>query len=108
MDGAIEHIGECVRLRPAYAMRAHRGLGRILAQAGRPEEAVDEYKKYLRLQPDDARVHNDLGKVLGGLGRLEEAIGHFAEAVRLRPGFEDAQRNLQYARAELYKAGQGK
>jgi tetratricopeptide (TPR) repeat protein len=82
-DGAIEHIAEGVRLRPAYALRAHRGLGRILAEAGRPEEAVAEYKKYLRLRPDDARVHNDLGKVLGGLGRLEEAIGHFAEAVRL-------------------------
>jgi spermidine synthase len=108
VDGAIEHIAEGVRLRPAYALRAHRGLGRILAEAGRPEEAVAEYKKYLRLRPDDARVHNDLGKVLGGLGRLEEAVGHFTEAVRLRPGFEDAQRNLQYARAELYKAGQGK
>jgi len=68
-----------------------------LVQAGRPEEAVAEYKAALRLRADDARAHYNLGYALLSARRLPEARQEFEAALGLDPGLtvaRDALRQL--------------
>jgi tetratricopeptide (TPR) repeat protein len=82
---------------------AHHNLGVALAQAGKPEEAVDYFKETVHLKPDFADAHYNLGSALAQLGRLPEALPHFEQAVRLKPAKAEFQNN--YANA-LMLAGQ--
>lgn len=50
---------------------------------GRTEDAVEDYKKALTLDPDDAVLHNNLGLLLEKLGWKQKAGDHFAKADRL-------------------------
>jgi Flp pilus assembly protein TadD len=48
--------------------------------------------------PDSVQPLNNLGVALASLGRLDEAIAQFERALAIQPGFEDARRNLAFAR----------
>jgi tetratricopeptide (TPR) repeat protein len=52
---------------------------KILAQA------VDEGRRAVQLEPDDALAHRNLGFALRTLGRYEEATSEFRESLRLVP-----------------------
>ena len=61
-----------------------------LADQGKLDEAIAEYREAIRLKPDDAEAHNNLGNDPERQGKLDEAIadiprGHPAQA-RLRRG----------------------
>jgi len=68
-----------------------------LLEAGRFDEAIDELRAVLALQPDAVEARNNLGVALASIGRLDEAIDQFQQALAIRPGFADAQRNLALA-----------
>ena len=72
----------------------HQNLGMILADKGRPEEALQHYRISIRLKPDDAMGHYNLGGALDDLGQVEEAMREYREALRLNPDFPDAYCNL--------------
>lgn len=63
-------------------------------QAGRLEEALEEYRSALRLDPDDVNVHNSLGVCLAQRQDLDGARGAFNEALRRVPGEAMALYNL--------------
>lgn len=77
--------------RQPYA-RALSGLGRTVAQAGRPAEAIPLLEQGLELtrslSGEDLETLadrlNDLGSALFRLGRFDEAISHLEEALPLR------------------------
>jgi Flp pilus assembly protein TadD len=71
-------------------------LASALFKKGRLNEAINEFREALRLNPDYAEAHCNLGAALGTQGRLDEAVTHLQEALRLRPDYPDAQRNLRY------------
>jgi tetratricopeptide (TPR) repeat protein len=52
---AVTHFAIAVQLRPDLA-DAHRNLGLALANLGRFDEALREFREVLRLKPDDANV----------------------------------------------------
>src|SRR5208337_584996 len=52
-------------------------LGIALAQEGNLKEAVEQYQRVLRLQPNIAAAHYNLGVILLQLGAGQEAIEHF-------------------------------
>ena len=80
---------------------AHANLGLVLADAGRPDEALTHFSEALRISstPDPrtgagsgvpspeytALLHGQIGLLLGRQGRIDEATAHFREALRLRP-----------------------
>ena len=88
-------------------MAAHYNLALALTQAGRPEEAITEFRAAVALQPDAAVLHNELGIALAEVRRFPEAIAEFREAVRLKPDFEDAQANLAKALKEKWPRTSG-
>ena len=77
---------------------AHAKLGALLAEEGRPEQAIVHFQDAVRLHPNNAYAHNVWGLALGQMWRFDEAVVHFEAAVRIRPDYIDARRNLRVIR----------
>lgn len=75
----------------------HYDYGSALLEAGRPQQAVAEFRAALQTMPNSVEAHNNLGIALGSQGKLDDAIEQFQLALGLKPDFADAQRNLAMA-----------
>jgi tetratricopeptide (TPR) repeat protein len=64
---------------------------------GRYVEAVENYKRALRIEPNNAETYNSLGIALRALERLDEAVESYRKAVDLEPDFCGAYNNLGIA-----------
>ncbi len=100
-DLALDLIRQAIRLHDRSASRTHdrslaylSSLGTTLRQMGRGAEAVDAFRRAVRLAPQDAQVHYNLANVLCDNGKPEEAVAAFREAIRIRPDFVAAHYNL--------------
>ena len=60
-------------------------LGNALAETGWLTEAVQAYRRALRLEPAYADAHSNLGETLVYLGRYEEARFHWNAYLELDP-----------------------
>ena len=70
-------------------------------QAGRPQEAIEQYRQALKINPDFAEAHNGLGRTLAAQGHVNEAIPHFEQALQLNPDLDEAYMNLTLAYAKI-------
>ena len=68
-----------------------------LAEKGRFEESVAEWRRALALSPDDAKAHNNFGRALAGKGDFEQAIVHWSKALEADPRYWEAHNNLGVA-----------
>ena len=78
-----------------------KGLGAVLKQMGRADEALMPMRQAAALLPGDAEAHNSLGVVLKNLGRFDDAVSGYHRALELNPDFADAHNNLGVALQEL-------
>ena len=76
-------------------------LGNALQQAGQINEAMEQYREVLRLDPNQEHANLDLGVALAMTGQLQEAANCFARALRNRPDWSGAHLNLGRALFEL-------
>jgi adenylate cyclase len=84
---AIQSLEQAIRLNP-YPPSVHfRILGGAYRGAGRYEEAITEYKKALRQNPDDIFTHLGLAVIYIKLDREEEARAEAKEVMRIHPKF---------------------
>ncbi len=74
-------------------------LGLVLDRAGRPGDAIAEYRRALDHNPNHLETLNNLGVVLAGQGRMDEAARHFERVVAVDPENADAHANLGLALA---------
>jgi spermidine synthase len=63
----------------------HNVLGIGLAEKGRLDEAIAEFRDALRLEPEAAVTHWHLGAALASRGGLEEAVEHLRRSAQLDP-----------------------
>lgn len=84
---------ESVDLAPAH-FRPRLLLGEALHDAGRRQEAVEQYKISIRLRPTEVTGYVKLGLCLAEMGRLDEARRSLREAVVLDPHNGPARRAL--------------
>jgi tetratricopeptide (TPR) repeat protein len=68
----------------------HYKLGNIYLDFGMNDEAIDEYKKAIKLFPRLPDVHTKLGIALRNKGLTEDAIVHFIKAKELNPNYGPA------------------
>jgi protein O-mannosyl-transferase len=81
--------------------RARHNLGQALVTAGRPEEAVLEFRRAIELQPHHAFAHASLAQVLLTRGELADAEAHLRAALAADPRWVDAWVNLGLTLARL-------
>ena len=55
-----------------------------MAAKGQSDEAISEFRKALRLDPDSSRTHRNLGDALASQGMQEEGIEHLRRAAESR------------------------
>jgi len=60
-------------------------LGWLYYRQNQFDRAVDTYKRWLKIKPDDADIHMRLAQILVDQGAFSEAIGHFRAARRGDP-----------------------
>jgi Flp pilus assembly protein TadD len=80
---------------------ADNDLGMQRQQAGQLQEAIQYYKRAVRLYPDLADGHANLGNTMVQLGRVREAVGQYEQALRIEPDFSKAHNDLAIALARL-------
>jgi protein O-mannosyl-transferase len=79
---------------------AHYNYGGFLAEQGRLDDAVEQYREAVRIMPTYALAQFSLGMALGRLGRCTEAIGPFRAVLKLAPDSAEAHSGLGLALAD--------
>jgi tetratricopeptide (TPR) repeat protein len=72
----------------------HSTIGILFSQQGRLDDAADQFRRALALDPSHAEACNNLGNILLQQGKLEEAVECYRKALQMRPKYADAQNNL--------------
>ncbi len=75
------------------------GLGALLYERGRFDDALDVYDRAIARRRGEAALHYNRAMVLEDLGRIADALDGYETALRLDPAFADAHWNV----ARLYE-----
>lgn len=78
-------------------------LGDALLDRGKPNDAIDKYKKAINVRKDLARAYNNLGVALYAIDRYDEAISSYQEAINHDSHYADAYYHQGIALANLGK-----
>jgi tetratricopeptide (TPR) repeat protein len=96
-----EHLyGEILRQQPDHFDALLR-LGVIAAQTGRPERAVELFRKAIKLNGKIPAVHRNLGMALFELKRFRDALASYDRAISLKPDYADCYNSRGLALQEL-------
>jgi tetratricopeptide (TPR) repeat protein len=100
-----EGIAELDRTLGADEHHLHRSVLRynraqVLAGLGRAQEALEEYRAVIAVDPHYPEYHFDLGNLLRKLGREQEALDAYETALRLGPPFPEVYYNRGDVRNE--------
>ncbi|HUB67574.1 MAG TPA: tetratricopeptide repeat protein [Candidatus Methylacidiphilales bacterium] len=85
----------------------YNNLGSALAREGRTDEAIAQFQKALKLEPDYPEAHNNLGDALLREGQVNEATEQFQDALKINPQFADAHYDLGLALAHRGEIDEG-
>lgn len=77
------------------------GLGSALAEAGKKREAVEAFRKVVRLRPSDATAYQMLSIGLRDAGKLKEAAEALEQASALEPDRLSTYQDLMALRLEM-------
>jgi tetratricopeptide (TPR) repeat protein len=69
-------------------------LGTALQRAGRFEEAEEQFRTGLRMNPRDSRIYNSLGALVQNMGRTDDAINEYRLALQADGSHLGARMNL--------------
>jgi tetratricopeptide (TPR) repeat protein len=94
-DEAIRHIRAAIAVAPQFA-DAHVYLGFLESSAGRLDDAIDQYRLALGLDPDNATALDDMGGVLLAKNDLAGAERAFRAAADRRADFGEPRFFLGY------------
>jgi Tfp pilus assembly protein PilF len=79
LDEAAELYRKSIAIRPTA--EAHTFLGWTYSFQGRTEEAIEECRRAIGVDPDFGNPYNDIGAYLIELGRHEEAVPWLEKAI---------------------------
>ena len=100
-EDEITFSTDCVKHNPA-AWQSHNNLGIALSDAGRPGEAIPEFKEALKYNLNYPTAHNGMGVALAKEKRYNEAMEEFREASRIDPTNQGARSNLATVQNIVY------
>ena len=101
-DGAIEHYQTALN-GLADHVQAYNNFGIALANLGRLDEAIVQFRQGLKIEPEDVGLHSNLANALmPWAGTLKR--GHYQTALKLRPNHLETQKNLAWLLATCPQA----
>ena len=77
--------------------------GAILNDQKKFEEAINYYKKSIKINPDYAEGYNNLGSAYYKLKKFNESISSYSKAIKIKPNFSKALNNLGVTFKEIGK-----
>ncbi|WP_113701019.1 tetratricopeptide repeat protein [Nonomuraea lactucae] len=89
---------------PIHRLVLRGNRAQLLAQTGRPQEALDDYAVAIGADPVYPDYYLDRGNLLHKLGRHREALDDYEAAIRLSPPFPEAyynQAEVRFATGDL-------
>ncbi len=86
---------------------AYNNLGFHLANSGKDDEAIINYRKAIEIDPTYEDARNNLGHALAKKGNYAEAIPHYLAALRTKPNHVEVHNNLGNALTSLGKIDEG-
>jgi cytochrome c-type biogenesis protein CcmH/NrfG len=69
-------------------------LGNLYFDSDRPKEAVEAYRQYLAVKPDNPDIRTDMGVMYRRLGQFDRAIGEFRKAAQSDPKHANSRYNI--------------
>ncbi len=98
-----EAIGQCEELlkRQSQAYPAFHLMGYYQGSLGFHKEAIENYKKSIKVKPDYPQVYIDLGIEYSLAGKEKKCFSAFKQAVALLPDFELADQWMEFAFEKL-------
>jgi len=99
---AIDLAQEMTERFPLHGL-GWKGLGTVLKQLGRTNDALIPLRKAAALMPSDAEAHSNLGNTLRELGKPDEAMTSCRLALEVKPDFAGAHSNLGLVLHEVGK-----
>jgi protein O-mannosyl-transferase len=81
---------------PSFVI-AYNNLGHALAGEHRYQEAVEQFRQGIKINPYYSKTQNNLGHSLSELKRYDEAIDHYREAISIETNYAEAYNNLANA-----------
>ncbi len=96
-----EHLWSHALEHAEWSAQLHEFLGATLAQEGKLDRAIAEFREALRIRPHFAEALCDLGAALDGRGDPDGAVAYLREAARSRP--KDARVHLNLGSALVHQ-----
>ena len=90
---AEAHFKESIATNPAHS-ETYYNYAVLLAEVGKPDEALKQYRTALAINPNNAEAHNNIGTLLASAGELDSAEAHFRIALRITPRSSEAHTNM--------------
>jgi cytochrome c-type biogenesis protein CcmH/NrfG len=69
-------------------------LGNLYFDSGQPKEAIEAYRQYLAIKPDNPDVRTDMGIMYRALGEFDRAIEEFKKAAQTDPKHANSRYNI--------------
>ena len=79
----------------------HYNLGMLLLEKGNTEEAIEHWRKAIRIRPGQPTIYKNLAILMSQQGDIEGAIEHYRQVLKLRPRDEGAHKALGSLLAKL-------
>jgi len=89
----IETLKEIVKKDPKN-LPAWVELGNLYFDSNQPKEAIEAYRQYLAIKPDNADVRTDMGIMYRSLGDFDRALEEFGKAVQTDPKHVNSRYNI--------------
>jgi len=83
--------------------KAAYNLGNLYLSEEKPNMAIEQYERVVKLKPDFAYAYFNMGCAYLKLGKLKDAKKNFAKAVELKPTEADFHYNLAYTLKKMNK-----
>jgi protein O-mannosyl-transferase len=91
---AASNFSEALRIMPPDDAATLAGMGLVLTECGRSEEAIPFFQKAIKITPNYIDARLGLGDALLKLGRLDDAIEILSETAEMYPDRGDVQYSL--------------
>lgn len=100
LKSAEQHFSQLLSRNPQDASSLV-ARGSIRFELNRPDEALVDFDKALKLSPNSPLILNNMGRAMRARGSLGESLGLFSEAIRIDPKYTFAYHNRGLVYYEL-------